>query len=96
MFLAPFDCSVTLGDTVCKAMMVILRSDRKGVRNDRTKWALDKIAADGAIFSAAVLGKRPNGPEKFMNYCGFISREGDAARNTDPIDRSRSLSWISF
>ena len=48
------------------------------------------------FFSAAVLGKRPNGPEKFMNYCGFILREGDTARNRDHIDRSPALSWISF
>jgi hypothetical protein len=50
------------------------------------RWA--KIAADGAIFSAAVLGKRPNGPEKFMNYCGFILRKGPAGYGARGFEKS--------
>jgi hypothetical protein len=37
-----------------------------------------KLPPTVRFFSAAVLGKRPNGPEKFMNYCGFILRKGPA------------------
>jgi hypothetical protein len=40
------------------------------------------------FFSAAVLGKRPNGPEKFMNYCGFILRKGPAGYGARGFEKS--------
>jgi hypothetical protein len=40
------------------------------------RWA--KIAADGAIFLSRHSPEKPERPEKFMNYCGFILREATA------------------